>query len=68
MPVLRQEYNQQLARWKKAFAYLSSDIPQEEKEKWLPEYEKIGNRLNAIEIELRMQGVNPTNERLMSGL
>lgn len=65
---LRQEYNEQLARWKKAFTYLSSDTPQEEKEKWLPEFEKICGRLNAIEIELRMQGIISTNERLMEGL
>ena len=63
---LRQEYNEQLARWKKAFTYLSSDI--EEKEKWLPEYEKLCNRLNAMVVELKMQGITPTNARLMEGL
>ena len=66
MPLLRQEYNEQLSRWKKAFTYLSSDI--EEKEKWLPEYEKIGNRLNAMVNELKMQGITPTNARLLEGL
>lgn len=68
MPLLRQEYNEQLARWKKAFTYLSSDISEAEKEKWLPEFEKICNRLNAMVNELKMQGVTSTNTRLLEGL
>ena len=68
MSILREEYNTLLKRWKKAFTYLSSDISEADQQKWLPEYEKIGNRLNVILNELKMQGVTPTNERIMEGL
>lgn len=69
MSVLRKEYNQLLERYHKGFDYLSDNsIPDEKREQWLPQYEKICNRLNEIVAELNGQGVYPTNARLMAGI
>lgn len=46
----------------------NNSIPLAEREKWLPEYEKIGRRLNEILYKLKKQGLNPTNEQILGGL
>ena len=67
MPILREEYNTLLKRWKDAFVFLNTDISQEEKERWLPEYEKICERLNKLTTLLRLNDAKITNEQLMKG-
>ena len=63
----KQEYNQVLVRYKKAFKYLSNnEMPLEEREKWLQEYEAIVNKLNELVLEMRL-GEAYTNEELQEG-
>jgi len=65
MPVLKQEYNQALARYHKAFTYLDSNAP--DREKWLPEYQKLLDRLNELVTLMREQGIPHTMEELQEG-
>lgn len=65
---IKQEYNFTLARFNKASAFMDSDKPEEEKEKWQPEFNKIVNRLNDL-IERIQKELNRemTAEEILNG-
>jgi hypothetical protein len=48
MNELQAEYNKVLARVIKAEKYLDGDAPDEEKEKWIPEFMKLLARLREL--------------------
>lgn len=51
---LKKEYDELLAREKKAAEYLDNqNIPIAEREKWIPQYKSIINRLGAIMGEMK---------------
>ena len=65
---LKQDYNQHLARYKKAFAYLADNsIPLEEREKWLKDYEELLDRLNDAVNQMKAQGIPYTTKELQEG-
>lgn len=63
---LKQKYNQELVRFKKAWDYLLRDIPLEEKEKWEVEYTKIVDTLNELLAEIR-KGEPISNKQAREG-
>lgn len=69
MSVLKNEYNDLLKRFYKATDYLNDkSIPLAERERWIPEYLKIANRLNEIVTELQKQGRKLSNKEILEGL
>ena len=70
MPVLteqqiKQEYNTLFARYKKAFAYLLQDDA--DREKWLPEYTALVDKLNELVTAMKAQGIPYTTKELQEG-
>ncbi|WP_409229068.1 hypothetical protein [Gudongella sp. SC589] len=59
----KREYNNQLERYYKAENFFNSDIPQEEKEKFLPDFQKLLKGLSQL---LRKIGVY-THKEVMEG-
>lgn len=63
---LQSEFNILLIRYKKAGTYLDDQtIPYAKREQWMPEFEKILDRMNAIIAELNMQGETVDVERVL---
>ena len=60
---LKQEYNALLARFNKASAYLDGPASIEEKERWIPELQKIIARLNELVNQLGL-----TEEEIFNGV
>jgi len=52
MNPVRSEYNKLLERHNKAAAFMDSDAPDAEKDKWMPEFKKIVKRLNELDAQL----------------
>ena len=59
----KREYNQQLERYYKAEGFFNSDRPQEEKEKFLPDFQKLLKGLSQL---LRKIGIY-THKEVMEG-
>lgn len=64
MDELKLEYNKSLKRYYKAMEYFDrKDISQEEKEKYLPNFQEILNKLNYLLSKLEVY----TNQEVMEG-
>ncbi len=65
---LKTEYNKVLERWNKATEYLEHEATSEQIDKWLPEYEMILKRRNALCMDIWQEsGVKPTVEEFEYG-
>lgn len=68
MQTLKEEYNKLLEREKKAAQYLDDNTkPIAEREKWIPQYKNIIDRLGAIIDELRQLGYKMTDNEIIEG-
>ena len=68
MPILelQKEYNQLLARHNKAVAFLGSNAPEPDKDKWMPEFIKIVRQCNKVITEIHK--VRPvTDKEILNG-
>lgn len=66
---LKQEYNKLLGRAKKAEAYLDDkSIPDEQRNKWGPEYVKILDGLGELIRLNKTTGYEMTGEEILNGI
>jgi hypothetical protein len=63
---LKQQYNTLLMRQYKGQVYLD-DTSKPDREKWLPEYQKVVEELNGILSELQRLGVTVTEREVLGG-
>jgi hypothetical protein len=65
---LKQNYNYLVARYKKAVAYLENEsIPQTTREKHIPDYRKITNKMSEILGDFKHLGFEYTTEQILNG-
>lgn len=65
---LKKEYNRLLERFWNGMAYLNNpNTPEEKKDKWLPEFEKIGEQLNIILLILKERGIDCSKTEILEG-
>lgn len=65
---LKQEYNALLIREAKAEVYLDNNLKSiTDRELWVPEYQRVINRLGEIIEELKANGVKITEEQIFGG-
>lgn len=63
MKELKQEYNALLVRFNKASVYLDGPAPNEEKERWIPEFQRIMKRMNEL-----IQLLGLTEDEIFNGI
>jgi|LFRM01.1.fsa_nt_gb hypothetical protein len=68
MGALKEEYNQLLEKFWKAYAYMEDQsISIYERKRWIPEFAKLTKHLGTILLEIRKRGINPTKEQILKG-
>jgi hypothetical protein len=64
---LKQQYNDTLARMKKAMAFMGGPAPLVDKVKWVPEFKKIEKQLNGLIADIRATGHEMTEVEIWEG-
>jgi hypothetical protein len=67
MTDLQIQYNDTLARMKKAMEFMDGPAPLEEKVKWRPEFKRIEKHLNGLIEEIRATGHEMTEVEIWKG-
>jgi hypothetical protein len=64
---LKQQYNTELARMKKAEAFMDGSAQQEKKGKWIPEFQKQTKRMGEMIGDIGAAGYEMTDEEILHG-
>jgi hypothetical protein len=64
---VKQQYNNTLARMKKAMAFMDGPAPLVDKEKWRPEFKRIEKQLDDLKEEIRQTGHEMTEVEIWEG-
>jgi hypothetical protein len=67
MTDLQIQYNDTLARMKKAMEFMDGPAPLADKEKWQPEFKRIERHLNGLIGEISATGHEMTAEEIWEG-
>ena len=68
MSVLKSDYNKLITRFNKALAFLGDDTKTvDEREKWLPDYNILLDKLNSLQVALRLDSVEMTEDEILNG-